>query len=218
MGNTFGDKAGIFGGYVVEDYLCGWGAVSSGDGAASEGKVGGANLPGGPDQPQDGLQVVEAVYGSGPERVAGPGATSAASAATNAKEVGRADSAVAASAAVLGAQDAAGGAAAALGRSGAQRSNDGAVAAAVGDSASWAATSPSGVWVAPTGADGGAAGQPGLDGGFQGVVSDWGGAARGPADGAGPLQSVWVGGEGRSEEHTSELQSRQYLVCALLLE
>src|SRR3712207_7301295 len=35
---------------------------------------------------------------------------------------------------------------------------------------------------------------------------------------------VWVGGEdggageGRSEEHTSELQSRQYLVCRLLLE
>src|SRR3712207_7642747 len=27
-----------------------------------------------------------------------------------------------------------------------------------------------------------------------------------------------VGGEGRSEEHTSELQSRQYLVCRLLLE
>src|SRR3712207_7717433 len=26
------------------------------------------------------------------------------------------------------------------------------------------------------------------------------------------------GGEGRSEEHTSELQSRQYLVCRLLLE
>src|SRR3712207_8990346 len=27
-----------------------------------------------------------------------------------------------------------------------------------------------------------------------------------------------VGREGRSEEHTSELQSRQYLVCRLLLE
>src|SRR3712207_8401223 len=27
-----------------------------------------------------------------------------------------------------------------------------------------------------------------------------------------------VGGKGRSEEHTSELQSRQYLVCRLLLE
>src|SRR3712207_8786962 len=27
-----------------------------------------------------------------------------------------------------------------------------------------------------------------------------------------------VGGVGRSEEHTSELQSRQYLVCRLLLE
>src|SRR3712207_7466278 len=31
------------------------------------------------------------------------------------------------------------------------------------------------------------------------------------SDGAGP-------GRGRSEEHTSELQSRQYLVCRLLLE
>src|SRR3712207_7236552 len=29
---------------------------------------------------------------------------------------------------------------------------------------------------------------------------------------------VRIGGPGRSEEHTSELQSRQYLVCRLLLE
>src|SRR3712207_7649318 len=30
---------------------------------------------------------------------------------------------------------------------------------------------------------------------------------------------IWqVGGQGRSEEHTSELQSRQYLGCRLLLE
>src|SRR3712207_8536431 len=29
---------------------------------------------------------------------------------------------------------------------------------------------------------------------------------------------VLRGGDGRSEEHTSELQSRQYLVCRLLLE
>src|SRR3712207_8913684 len=28
----------------------------------------------------------------------------------------------------------------------------------------------------------------------------------------------WAGGRSRSEEHTSELQSRQYLVCRLLLE
>src|SRR5258707_9537203 len=32
------------------------------------------------------------------------------------------------------------------------------------------------------------------------------------------LQTVPVGGDCRSEEHTSELQSRQYLVCRLLLE
>src|SRR3712207_7700121 len=30
--------------------------------------------------------------------------------------------------------------------------------------------------------------------------------------------SMWMVGEVRSEEHTSELQSRQYLVCRLLLE
>src|SRR3712207_8198683 len=34
----------------------------------------------------------------------------------------------------------------------------------------------------------------------------------------GPLTVVAVGRPGRSEEHTSELQSRQYLVCRLLLE
>src|SRR3712207_8688599 len=35
-----------------------------------------------------------------------------------------------------------------------------------------------------------------------------------------PLISQWssCSGSGRSEEHTSELQSRQYLVCRLLLE
>src|SRR5947209_14803915 len=36
--------------------------------------------------------------------------------------------------------------------------------------------------------------------------------------GARPLGSVEVGRVPRSEEHTSELQSRQYLVCRLLLE
>src|SRR3712207_8989412 len=43
------------------------------------------------------------------------------------------------------------------------------------------------------------------------------GVARGP--GGGPLgQQRRHLGRGRSEEHTSELQSRQYLVCRLLLE
>src|SRR3712207_8271413 len=32
------------------------------------------------------------------------------------------------------------------------------------------------------------------------------------------LHDRLLGGEARSEEHTSELQSRQYLVCRLLLE
>src|SRR3712207_8645518 len=35
---------------------------------------------------------------------------------------------------------------------------------------------------------------------------------------AGPLLDRVLQGEQRSEEHTSELQSRQYLVCRLLLE
>src|SRR3712207_8137292 len=34
----------------------------------------------------------------------------------------------------------------------------------------------------------------------------------------GDLSLDWLGLEARSEEHTSELQSRQYLVCRLLLE
>src|SRR3712207_7717265 len=33
-----------------------------------------------------------------------------------------------------------------------------------------------------------------------------------------PARSIGVGSPPRSEEHTSELQSRQYLVCRLLLE
>src|SRR3712207_9518422 len=41
-------------------------------------------------------------------------------------------------------------------------------------------------------------------------------AEKGPAD----LKALpsWFGQADRSEEHTSELQSRQYLVCRLLLE
>src|SRR3989442_9951061 len=38
-------------------------------------------------------------------------------------------------------------------------------------------------------------------------------------DAAGSERAVlWAGQEGRSEEHTSELQSRPHLVCRLLLE
>src|SRR3712207_8633635 len=40
----------------------------------------------------------------------------------------------------------------------------------------------------------------------------------GEADGAGGVDRRAVRRELRSEEHTSELQSRQYLVCRLLLE
>src|SRR3712207_7408810 len=36
--------------------------------------------------------------------------------------------------------------------------------------------------------------------------------------GAIPLGTIGLSGARRSEEHTSELQSRQYLVCRLLLE
>src|SRR3712207_8304784 len=45
-------------------------------------------------------------------------------------------------------------------------------------------------------------------------------SARGRRPGAGPARGVWhsAAGSRRSEEHTSELQSRQYLVCRLLLE
>src|SRR3712207_8356982 len=46
--------------------------------------------------------------------------------------------------------------------------------------------------------------------GEPGVFTD-GGGANGRAGGS-------ANGRGRSEEHTSELQSRQYLVCRLLLE
>src|SRR3712207_7585861 len=42
-------------------------------------------------------------------------------------------------------------------------------------------------------------------------------AARRSVDRA-PGRVILVGGSPRSEEHTSELQSRQYLVCRLLLE
>src|SRR3712207_9425800 len=38
------------------------------------------------------------------------------------------------------------------------------------------------------------------------------------AAGGGVVRRAALGGQRRSEEHTSELQSRQYLVCRLLLE
>src|SRR5258708_22546023 len=36
--------------------------------------------------------------------------------------------------------------------------------------------------------------------------------------GAGNRQPIWAASDGRSEEHTSELQSPDHLVCRLLLE
>src|SRR3712207_7790699 len=46
---------------------------------------------------------------------------------------------------------------------------------------------------------------------------DWESIRRHPAMGADLLRDLGIYGP-RSEEHTSELQSRQYLVCRLLLE
>src|SRR3712207_7395563 len=48
------------------------------------------------------------------------------------------------------------------------------------------------------------------------VLVDAGGRAVGRGDDDGPR--LWGQAHLRSEEHTSELQSRQYLVCRLLLE
>src|SRR3712207_7704929 len=45
-----------------------------------------------------------------------------------------------------------------------------------------------------------------------------GASGPGPAAGSGPGTSGSTASATRSEEHTSELQSRQYLVCRLLLE
>src|SRR3712207_7978477 len=44
------------------------------------------------------------------------------------------------------------------------------------------------------------------------------GLRRGPAGEPGALEAARAARDLRSEEHTSELQSRQYLVCRLLLE
>src|SRR3712207_7252196 len=72
------------------------------------------------------------------------------------------------------------------------------------------------------GAGGGEGGQPGGDGGeaFGHACRRYrGGAARSGAGGrADAGHSARRATRPRSEEHTSELQSRQYLVCRLLLE
>src|SRR3712207_8033664 len=60
-------------------------------------------------------------------------------------------------------------------------------------------------------ADGGALGNGGHGVKVDGGSDNWVG---GSAPGAGNV----IAANGRSEEHTSELQSRQYLVCRLLLE
>src|SRR3712207_8436220 len=69
---------------------------------------------------------------------------------------------------------------------------------------------------ARSGDDAGAVGQPAEDGAVV-DLAEWGqsGDAEGVEDPAGGLAA---GQHQRSEEHTSELQSRQYLVCRLLLE
>src|SRR3712207_7182529 len=66
-------------------------------------------------------------------------------------------------------------------------------------------------WRAGRGPRGRAVGLPRSDGAGQGVGSPPGPAATTHADSAAARHR-------RSEEHTSELQSRQYLVCRLLLE
>src|SRR3712207_8790484 len=59
--------------------------------------------------------------------------------------------------------------------------------------------------------------EPGAGGGARGAGGGGGGAL--PGERAHPDERVLAGGGAdRSEEHTSELQSRQYLVCRLLLE
>src|SRR5438445_4362259 len=49
---------------------------------------------------------------------------------------------------------------------------------------------------------------------FRSLISTWNGQASRPSARTAPAASLRT----RSEEHTSELQSRQYLVCRLLLE
>src|SRR3712207_7847313 len=54
---------------------------------------------------------------------------------------------------------------------------------------------------------------------FVGNLTGGGGRTRGISGGVGEEQAALdLTGNVRSEEHTSELQSRQYLVCRLLLE
>src|SRR3712207_6891454 len=63
-------------------------------------------------------------------------------------------------------------------------------------------------------ADTGGNGTAGVGGGHVRTCFRFGGGEARPARGPG-RRTRWAG---RSEEHTSELQSRQYLVCRLLLE
>src|SRR3712207_9093223 len=53
-------------------------------------------------------------------------------------------------------------------------------------------------------------------------ISSWGMTSGRSPSCSGPRRATkstsWPAAPGRSEEHTSELQSRQYLVCRLLLE
>src|SRR3712207_2324543 len=56
------------------------------------------------------------------------------------------------------------------------------------------------------------------DGVFVFAIRDAPALAERRADGSLPVADLVEAHRGRSEEHTSELQSRQYLVCRLLLE
>src|SRR5947209_8797346 len=61
----------------------------------------------------------------------------------------------------------------------------------------------------------------GIDGRFAAVLAELGleGTPLGEPEAVqSPAVLILTPGEARSEEHTSELQSRQYLVCRLLLE
>ena len=133
MGNSSVRVECTFHGYDVESDLCNWGAMPSGGGTAPEDKVGQSNMSRGADQPQDGLQVVAAVWRARSGGIAGPVETTAAHTAADFSPVGGADSTPATRATVLGAQETARGLAGALGAKGAWGANHWSVAAAVGD-------------------------------------------------------------------------------------
>ena len=193
MGDTFFIKRAIFCGYAVEDSIGSWGAVASDPDHAPETKVCLGIEPSFWRQSQDRLQMEGAFFAGWAPGVAQSQPPSAAAAAPVGGPLDSADPPVAAATSALGSQENAGVFSTARLVAAEPAHNSALVATVAFEPAPASAPAPC-LRVPAATVDGGTPPQPGLDGGFQGLVPGGQWRAVRTVDGARSVQSLWFGG------------------------